>query len=241
MKLQNLNDPNAFIYLERYVNEGSRTYSRFAHQSEVDPKYKPESSEAFFKVLCLELPKEKVTVYLDKTCSQLASHYIQNDTILFPIHPEIFEDDRTPYIKELRKYSSRSIFVAPTASTRTVMTFPEPGDPPCHFIKLHYPRRISRFTRRLRINTIQHCIEVSKDIQHFSIPQFGFLPEIIGMIYGSGKEAWGSIIREFTPRPISENNKFLTPLFCLYAKDTALLRNSPYTDFKQRVNKKSME
>ncbi|MBA2727098.1 MAG: short-chain oxidoreductase, partial [Parachlamydiaceae bacterium] len=219
MKIENLEDPSAFLYLERYVNEGSRTYSPFANQSKVDPKYQPVGGVESFKVPCLEIPKEKVAIYLDNPSTQLLNHYIQKDTVLFPIHPEIFEDDRIPFIEELRKYPSNSISVSPTASTRTVMTVNGTKDLPCHFIKLHYPRRISRFIRRLRINAIQHCIEVSKDLEHFYLPKFGFLPELIGMIYGFGPEAWGSIIREFTPHPTLEKKRLLIPLFALYSQD----------------------
>ena len=99
-------DPNTFLYLERYINADSRTYSPFAHQSEGDLKYHPAGDTESFEVPCLEIPKEKITIYLNKPNSQLLNHYIRKETVLFPIHPETFADDTIPVIKELRRYPS---------------------------------------------------------------------------------------------------------------------------------------
>lgn len=210
---------DTFLYLERYVNEGSRTYSSFSNHSGAKSEYQPSSDIKSFEVPCLQIPKEKVTIYLDNPSTSLLNHYIQKDTVLFPIHPEVFEDDKIPFIEELRKYPYNLISVAPCSSTRTILTNNEAKKVPFHFVKLHFPRRISRFIRRLRKNTVQHCIEISKDLEHFSLGQFGFLPESIGLVYGSGVEAWGAIIREFSPRPLLEKESRLIPLFALYSQD----------------------
>lgn len=218
--IKHLNDPDIFLYLERYVDEGSRTYSPFSHQSEVKQKYQPTSEIKSFEVPCLSVPREVVTIYLDNPEAKLLNHYIQKDRVLFPIHPEVFEDDHIIFIEELRKFPSSSILVSPTASTRTVMTMQTKFDEiPTHFIKLHYPRRISRFIRRLRENAIQNCLEASKDLKNLSIENFGYLPETIGMTYGSGPDSWGFIIRETNPRPKLKNKLFLIPLFSLYSQD----------------------
>ena len=163
------------------------------------------------------VPRENVTIYLDNPDKRLLNYYIRNDKVLFPIHPEIFEDNRVIFIEELRKFSFTSIRVSPTASTRTVMTIGT-NEVPNHFIKLHYPRRISRFIRRLKENTIQNCILASEDLENFSLKNFAYFPETIGMTYGSGPDSWGFIIREFMPRPNLEK-RFLIPLFSLYSKD----------------------
>ena len=222
--IKHSDDPETFLYLERHVNSGSRTYSSFAAQSEGQPEYQPSSQVNSFEVPCLKIPKEKVSIYLDNPNTELLKYYIHNDTVLFPVHPEIFQDDKTAFIEELRKYPSESIRVSPTASTRTVMTKME--DIPHHFIKLHYPRRISRFIRRLRCNNIQNSIEVSKDLRCLTLPKFAYLPETIGICYGSGPESWGFIIREYTPRPVTKN-KILIPMFALYAQDDKNVSDPP--------------
>lgn len=218
--IRHLHDPSIFLYLERYVDAGSKSYSPFADQSEVDAKYKPTSDVESFEVPCLEVPKEKVAIYLDNPNNKLFNHYIKKDKVLFPVHPEIFADDRINYIEEFRKFSLTSMRVAPTSSTRTVMTtaISEKGIPP-HFIKLHYPRRISRFIRRLRKNNIESSIEASKDLEHFSLEEFSYLPETIGITYGSDRDCWGFIIRENIPRPKIKEKRFLIPLFALYSQD----------------------
>lgn len=217
--IEHLGDPFVFLYLERYVDEGAKTYSPFSQQSEVDHKYQPTSKIKSFEVPCLIVPKENVTIYLDSPDAKLLNHYIQKDTALFPIHPEVFEDNRF-FIEELRKFPSSPILASPTASTRTVMTMQTEWDEiPNHFIKLHYPRRISRFIRRLRENTIQNCLTASKDLENLSIENFGYLPETIGMSYGTGPDSWGFIIRETNPRPTLKNKHSLIPLFSLYSQD----------------------
>lgn len=229
MKIEHLKQQkraDTFLYLERYVDEGSKTYSLFSNQSGAQPKYQPGSDTKSFEIPCLEIPKENVTLYLDNPEVTLLNHYVQKDKVLFPIHPEIFKDDAIFFINELRKYPHHLISVEPTASTRTVFTGENRNLPP-HFIKLHFPKRISRFIRRLRANTIQHSIEISKDFEHFSLKNFGFLPESIGMVYGSGIEAWGSIIREFFPRPLLANGGLLVPLFALYSQDLQNPNNLP--------------
>lgn len=211
---RNFDKISTFIYLERYVNEGSRTYSALAQRFEGNPKYHPVRGARTFRVPCLKVPREKVVLYLDNPDSRLVEKYIKHDTILMPVHPEIFKDDKVPFIKELRNYVQTSMLVAPAASTRTVLTFVEP-----HFIKLNYPRYISRFTRQMTRDIIQNSIEVSKGLAHISVPNFGFLPETIGVAFGEGPDSWGFIVRETFARPQVENKRFLIPLFALYSRD----------------------
>jgi len=219
---KNLDKYNTFIYLERYVNEGSRTYSALSERFDGNEKYHPVHGVRAFRVPCIQVPKEKVAIFLDSPNTQLLNRYIQEDTILMPIHPEIFKDDRVPFIKELRNYSQTSVLVAPAASTRTVLTVAKP-----HFIKLHYPRYISRFIRRMTKNIIQNSVEVSKGLSHISAPHFGFLPETIGIAFGEGPQSWGFIIRETLARPMLDEKRFLIPLFALYSRDLKKSRDLP--------------
>src|SRR5438105_1805378 len=113
MKLENLFGPQKFLYLERYVNEDSKTYSPFAKQNEADPKYQPTGNTESFEIHCVEIPKDKVVIYFDQPESKLRDFYVQQDTVLFPVHPEILDEH-----VELKKYPFKSLFVSPTASTR---------------------------------------------------------------------------------------------------------------------------
>lgn len=218
------NDPlKSYLYLERYVDVGSKTYSPFADQTEAEYSYQPTNPSDTFELPCVIIPKEKVSIFLDDPSRHISNFYIREDDVLFPIHPEIFHDEQVPFIEELKKFQkTKSLLVAPTASTRTVMTLKE--DTP-HFIKLHYPKRISRFHRRLRNNTIKNCLRVSQDLQNLT--DIVYLPETIGVAYGSNKEAWGFIIRECTPRPFQDDECFLIPMFALYSQDMNALNDPP--------------
>ena len=211
---ENLDKTNTFIYLERYVNEGSRTYSTFAQHFDGHKKYHPVYGVRAFRVPCLRLPIEKVEIFLANPDIKLLNKYIQDSTILLPVHPEIFKDDSVPFIKELRSYFCTSILVAPAASTRTVMTMVQP-----HFIKLHYPRRVSRFIRAMTKDIIKTSTEVSKSLAQSSLPNFGFLPESIGVAIGDSPDSWGFIIRENLAKPEIDEKRFLIPLFALYSQD----------------------
>lgn len=215
--LNNMDNLDTYLYLERYVNEGSRTYSTFSHLSEVHPKYQPKSNTKSFEVFVLEIPKEKVNIYLDNPNSDLLKYYINNNTVLFPIHPEVFADNNTAFIEELKKYPIKKLKVSPTASTRTVITID--NDVPCHFLKLHYPRRISRFIRSLGGNIIRKCVAISSDLTAISLPELKYLPESIGLVYGSGTSEWGFLVREFDSRPKNKQKFLRMPLFALYSQD----------------------
>src|SRR5439155_18064436 len=110
------------------------------------------------------------------------------------------------------------IQVAPTASTRTVFTVGGTREVPAHFLKLHYPRRISRFNRRLRRKNIHNSIEGSRDLAHIRFDRFAYLPDSLGFTFGDGGNPWGFLVREATPRPY-QGRRFLIPYFALYAGD----------------------
>ncbi len=110
------------------------------------------------------------------------------------------------------------IEVAPTASTRTVLTIGCAGNVPVHFVKLHYPRRISRFNRRFRRKNIHNSIEGSRDVAHVQLDRFAYLPDVLGFTYGKGGNDWGFLVREATCHPY-QAKRFLIPYFALYGGD----------------------
>jgi len=114
-----------------------------------------------------------------------------------------------------------SIQVAATASTRTVFAIPRAGDVPPHFIKLHLPRNISRFNRRLRRKNICNSVAVTRDLAHFQFDKFAYLPDVLGFTFGEEDIAWGFLVREAAPRPFRGTAR-LIPCFALYGRD---LRN----------------
>lgn len=219
---KNAHATSTLVYLERYVNEGSRTYSDLSLQSEGDPQYSPREGKGEFAIPCVHVPHEKAVIYLDTPSDTIYSKYIKSDIIIIPVHPEIYQDTSVSNIKELRRYFYTSEVASPAASTRTLITKNN-----THFMKLHYPRRVSRFVRHMITSNIQTSVEVSKSLATYKLEKFGYLPETLGVTYGSGPEAWGYIIRELTPRPVGKKNTFLMPFFALYSYDIHKPEESP--------------
>jgi len=212
-----LDGASGFLHLERYVNEGSRTYSRYSADSGVAPRYQPKSDTAWFHVPSFCVPREKVTVYQADPDSALSEGYLPNGHVVFRVHPETRGDIAGGEWSRLAE--GKPVAVSPTSSTRTVLTLHDEGEVGPHFLKLHYPRRISRFVRRLREKSIHNSVRASKELADVRLPRFAYLPESLGFTYGEGPAAWGFIVREKTPRPYCGEERLLVPYFSLYSRD----------------------
>jgi hypothetical protein len=209
----------ALLYMERYVDEGTRTYSPFAARSEASPEYQPRSGRPSFELITVFAPQSQVSIFLADPQRNLLEFYVQSGQVRFLIHPETWASSGIDNLDELRALRrGEPLQVAPTASTRTVLTTETPANVPHHFVKLHYPRRISRFNRRLRRKNIRNSIEATRDLAHVMFDKFAYLPDSLGFIYGDGGAPWGFLVREGTPRPIQEA-RFLIPYFALYGGD----------------------
>ena len=211
-------DP-ALLYMERYVDEGTRSYSPFAAKSEIASDYQPRSHQPSFELASAWVPPESVSVFEADPDVRLQEYYRAEQRVRFVVHPETWHDDDVERLDELRSWPrAEPIQVAPTASTRTVLTTAPPRDVPTHFIKLHCPKRISRFNRRLRRKNIENSVTATRDLAHVRFEKFAYLPDTLGICYGTGDQAWGFLIREHTPRP-SRARRFLIPGFALYGGD----------------------
>jgi hypothetical protein len=209
----------ALLYMERYVDEETRTYSPFAARSEAAPEYQPRSGRPSFELITVFAPQSNVSIYQADPQKNLLEFYVSSDGVRFQIHPETWassEIDNLDKLRALRR--GEPLQVAPTASTRTVLTTETPANVPHHFVKLHYPRRISRFNRRLRRKNIRNSVEVARDLAQVRFDKFAYLPDSLGFIYGDGGNPWGFLVREGAPRPFQEG-RFLIPYFALYGGD----------------------
>jgi hypothetical protein len=209
----------ALIYMERYVDEGTRTYSPFAAKSEAAPEYQPRSDRPSFDLITVFAPQSQVSIFQADPQRSLLEFYVPPEQVRFLIHPETWESsgiDNLDGLHALRR--GEPLHVAPTASTRTVVTTETPANVPRHFVKLHYPRRISRFNRRLRFKNIRNSVEATHDLAHITLDKFAYLPDVLGFAYGDGADPWGFLVREGTPRPFRAA-RFLVPYFSLYGGD----------------------
>ncbi|WP_330085208.1 IucA/IucC family protein [Methylocystis iwaonis] len=219
MKLDDVKRERSLLYMERYVDEGAKTYSVLASRTEAAPCYRPESEQASFDLVVVFVPPERVSVYEADCHSGLSRRYLTEEGVLFPIHPETWGSDEVPGLADIRTLPrAPAIHVAPTASTRTVLVLDADENIPAHFIKLHYPFYISRFKRKLRRKDIHNAVAATRELAFINSPRFAYLPEVMGVIFGAGEEAWGYLIREATAYP-PIGGRFLIPCFALYAGD----------------------
>lgn len=220
MKLEAVvQDDQALLYMERYVDEGAKTYGPLAARTEAEPRFRPESDQPSFELVTVNAPPDRVAIFQADPSPGLLEHFVRPQGILFAVHPQTWASAGIEGLDEIRALPRAApIRAAPTASTRTVLALGEPEDVPAHFIKLHYPVRISRFNRRLRRKNIHDSVAVTRDIAQVHVDRFAYLPEALGFTFGDDERSWGFLVREAVPRPFAEPG-FLIPCFALYGGD----------------------
>jgi hypothetical protein len=216
------------IYLDRYCNEGTRTYSIHADYSEAEVKYRPNADHPNFEVAVYEVPKKQMLVYRTNPSQTLVSKYLGDNRVAFCIHPQMLEygkDD--PYIRRTLSMGARTtgIPVAPSSSTRTLYVLDHKAP---HALKVHFPFRISRYGRKMRHEVLEQAIAVSAELEQ-GISQlddrFAFLREVIGVAHENLRpnsdrgENWGYLVRDMRPFPHVGEDRPLIPGFALYGKD----------------------
>lgn len=220
-----------WLNLERYRNGiQPRANNPLATYSELDPKFRPNSSTTSFKVPLFEIPQSSATVYRGSILSQqIAAKYLSTKSSYLAVHPQTCEDLTIPHLSEIVTKEKEVVDVAPTASSRTVFVL----DPnlPAHCLKLHFPFQITRSKRSLTEKTIEHSIKVSNCLTNSVVfkknPRIGFLPESLGIAFGNSDRSWGFLVREMTPFPHVSSTSTLVPLFSLYSPDTRNPEDSP--------------
>src|SRR5204863_10072036 len=97
-----LRGDQSLLYMERYVDEGTRTYSPFAAKSEVAPEFRPRSDWPSFELITIRVPKEQVSMFQADAQRALCDFYDQQDEVRFLIHPETWESAEIDRLDELR-------------------------------------------------------------------------------------------------------------------------------------------
>jgi len=217
----------SLYYLDRYRNEGTRTYSQHSDYSEAEEQFQPTADNASFLLNVFALPEQELNIYTANPPEALRQRYLSSDGACFCVHPQVLENfPHDPYIKLAREKGrpENSLTVAPSSSTRTLYV----QDEYPHAVKVHFPFRISRYGRKMRDEVIEQAITVSLDLEqgiHHFDDDFAFLREVIGV---SGKnldeqtgrgENWGYLVRDMIPFPQVADKRDLVPGFALYGKD----------------------
>jgi hypothetical protein len=218
----------SLIYLDRYRNEGTRTYSKHADHTEAREKYRPNSKHTHFDLSVFEVPRSQLNIYTANPSIELAKTYLADDKALFCIHPQILEEHQDdPYVKHILSTGTahKGIPVSPSSSTRTLYV---QDDQIPHAIKVHFPFRISRYGRKMRDEVLEQAINISKELEegiHHLDDGFAFLREVIAVVHKNLQPAlprgenWGYLVRDLKPFPIVDDKRNLIPGFSLYGKD----------------------
>lgn len=222
MLLDRLGDPAAaWRYAERYLGGYTRTYSGYAADLDVAARFHPQHGASSFTVPTFRVGVGGRGTYLANGIgSDLTAWYREGDTLLLPVHPETLTN-ATAREDLAGCPPGPPIEVVPSANVRTVFVERIGNEPvPPHFLKLHYPKRLSRFTRRLRRPIIALHLWVADELYRIGAP---FLPEVFGGVVGDDPaEAWGFLVREPEPREGAAGGgrwPVVVPLFALYGRD----------------------
>lgn len=210
-------DPDAvWQYAERYLGGGTRDYSPFAADLEISPQFHPADGEPRFAVPTFWIDIEAGGWFTNTIASPLPALYRDGAQMLLPVHPEALAAPDL-YRRDLLRRPGPPLQVVPSANARTVFVERYDGQPvPPHFVKLHYPRRLSRFTRRLRRPMIELQLWVADELAAAAVP---FLPEVAGGVVGDDPaRAWGFVLRDAAVRA-GDSPPYTVPGFALYGQD----------------------
>ncbi|KAL6078751.1 hypothetical protein QOT17_001386 [Balamuthia mandrillaris] len=206
------------LYWERYVNEGTRTYSNISMYSELQPKYRNNSDAKSFPLLCYRVPREGVNVHLVDPCDAVKTDFLLDggQYVKFCLHPQ-FENAGGEFndVKPYERLEDEP--VAPRSSSRTLFPFNKEYD-----IKVHCPVRLSRYNRGIGDKIARHYLETTRALANVNLPFFAYMAETLAVIFPAkeGKRSHGFVVRERDPLPrIAAKPRLLMPCFALYSKD----------------------
>ena len=217
----------SLAYLERYRNEGTRTYSTHSHYSEAETAYQPGCGAESFSLPVYKIPRRYLNIYTANPAEDLTHRYLHDSYAMFCVHPQVrnkCRDDRYLQVIEQQGEIGTGLLVEPSSSTRTLLV----RDQVPHALKVHFPFRVSRYGRKMRDEVIEQAVavslEIEENIEHFD-ESFGFLPEVIGVSCRNFDEPcdrgenWGYLVRDMRPLPAIFEERFYVPGFALYGRD----------------------
>jgi hypothetical protein len=194
-----------WMYLERYVNDGSD--HKFKDQTEVPIQFQPRSKQDFIPIYRLLDPykKDDATLPLD----------------FYPVHP---------YTAEVYRELGHQVEVTPfkgipTSSTRTVLISKD-NFKHSYLVKLDLPLKISRFDRSVSKSDVTFSKQINEDIKSMGVNSSAnvgtFLESGGGFAKLNNGKQVGYITRELDPMWLSTppaGKFYLIPSFSLISHD----------------------
>ena len=205
-----INVNSFYIYLERFVNNGSPS----GYAIDVPKKYSP-INDAIGAI--------KLGVFYDDWHKHICTGEIPTqiglntpiDKVPIIVHPRMIEEKMIPF-SSIVEY----IEAIPTASARTFFCATNSDKP--FFIKCHYPWNVGRFKRDMPLFKWISSLERSKELYKYqdSLPKnSAFLYETSGIFYQgeTSKDSFGYIFRDFNISPVIDHQYIIIPAFSLFA------------------------
>ena len=213
-----------WLYAERYISLGTRSYSPFADINEMDDIWRPGAITARFQVPCFWVDTGEDSSFFSESEQLnpiLLDFYLRKDNrFLLPIHPatlNLLPLSIRQQINELKP--GPRLAVSPTSSTRTLYVHEAdgPNECPSHFLKLHFPRRISRFIRSLTKEHVIKQLWVSKQMQGARLPH---LPDLAGgYALPHHESSVGFLVRNPCQMDDVDLPRFTLPGYSLFGRD----------------------
>lgn len=212
-KLLSMDPIEAILYLEQNVNYLFQSEKR---KSSVSEKYQPEKcAQYLMPYTFVNLNDKRIDCFFLDPKPNLIREIVKNDSIKFFIHPEMIKEYKENGYEDLLNFAGEEL-VAPTASTRTVIT----KDLSYNFmIKVNMTKVIGFLSRKMKLSSVKQSYQIMKEMAEI-IPllpsSLAYLPEPVGVVY---REEVGEIFRECQAKPEVQDKRYLIPFFSLISLD----------------------
>ena len=97
------------LHMERYVDEGARTYSRLAASTEASSRYQPRNPERSLELITVLAPRNEVTIVQADPSPSVLDRYLGAQQVLFPVHPETWRSPDVEHLEALRTLPQGSV------------------------------------------------------------------------------------------------------------------------------------
>lgn len=221
--------PNALMYLERYVNDGSP--SGFTEINRTSHSTDPFGLTPWFYLYLCQGKEENFLTYGEIPTPAEIKGVVDDDAWVL-VHPDMKSHEFFQGLS-FRMSLLDSMRVVPTSSCRTVQILNRESP---DYVKLHYDSIIGRINRALPYKKAIAGPEISKLI--LESLQAKLLPEILAVLPEVGARvafkkkvddsSWGMVWRSYKPKGlrVNEVNKVI-PYFSLFSFDRLRLYEPP--------------
>ncbi|HSX20847.1 MAG TPA: IucA/IucC family C-terminal-domain containing protein [Gammaproteobacteria bacterium] len=226
----------ALLVAERWVNQGTQTYSERSTFTQLQPHLQPKSTTPTIQVPAFLVSPTEVNVFTSGEPTTAAEkRFVSEDGIFMPMHPASHGQPGPQHWFGEYDFTNpgpdKQMTATSSSSSRSVFFLPENAEEE-DFFTAKMPLgvfgdqsslTVSRFQRRLPERVIKHCVACSKALSEIKdVPEFAYMPEPLGVAFPAKDEylGFGFLLRKNTPRPLAKKPRLVVPFFSLYSENT---------------------